>query len=1814
MYLKYTTVMGCVSFLKNWKSISNKLSLIAFAILATGMSSSANGQIAILNCPPDAVLECGQNVNDLSLTGTPVLDLLVGASANITHSDAIITSGDCATIIARTWTAELEELGGSLGSVTCTQIISVLDTQGPVISGIENGITVSCIDELPAFSDASASDVCSGETSVSAFQSSLGNEYTRCTLSTAFGPGADWALWLPTLAEDGETAGANFVFGSAGGVFEQYSDGTAHITGTLVNTLNPAQQFVANLWLKNRRNWTDWSSLGRDYKNDLNLACATNSHEGWDYYELADGFSTLTGAGELAGDILYLNHQPVNYYFGFQVGTGANNKNCNSGISGWFSYNGFLGSQAVSGNGDINCDSQCSPELTECPNRTTVTRLYRAIDACGRATVETQVIEVNDQIAPVFTNCPQDITIECNDDVPAVASNLTATDNCSGTVTVAFEGETESGSLCSRTITRTWSAEDACGNRSSCVQSIYILDTQAPVLIGLPSQEITAECDNIPAASTVTATDNCDESVTVSFNETTTQGECPGQYTITRTWSSMDDCENYSEFTQTISVEDTTAPVFDAYDVYISIECTEQPTIPTATDNCGIATVTEQSEVLNSGGCLGVLTVVYRATDDCGNYSEITQFISILDTTAPTLLNIPAETTVECNTVAMNESGEYFGQGDVTGTDNCGYDVVISYNEVVVPTNDDCDASYDIIRTWTATDYCENESSATQTVHVIDSTAPVLTIPADYTIECDQEVSFEAATATDNCSAYTISETVDTINGNCASNYTITRTFVATDACGNVSASLVQQIQVQDSTAPVFSEGQQSEYTYECGSEIPVIEPSASDNCASEISVTYSDSEAQGNSCSNLTTRTWTATDECNNSSVFVQYINVVDTTAPVIAGANTTERPCDDYAGNYVTASDICSEYTITYDDEFVSGGCAGNIIRTYTATDACGNASAPFIQIISLQDISAPSIVSQTQNFSVECDDEYSVTPPVFADNCDNELEITSDVASSTDEANCTTVVTYTWTAIDNCDNEVTATTVVTISDLTNPVFGPFETEITISCDEAIPALVIPTVTDNCDTDVDVSVSEDALPGNCPQEYTIYRVFRAIDNCGNQAVETQVINVVDETAPVFSEENTTQFTYECSSTIPVIEPVASDNCSEVITFNYTDSAVDGTSCNSQFVRTWFATDECGNTSTFAQTINLVDTTAPVITAEIQISLPCDQVAGIYATATDNCSEYTITYTDVYVSGSCAGTIIRSYVATDICGNESAPFTQFISLTDEVAPVAVVPFSTLSVSCDEELPSFNPEFTDNCSDDLQITFMTDSIVPGNCPASYTVIRRAMAMDECDNTAIATQTIVVTDSAAPIWEEQGSSFTYECGSEAPVVTPVANDNCSTISYSYTDGTTEIIECVSRFSRNWIATDACGNVSSVFSQLIQFEDTTEPVLSGCPSDEVLACDQTLPSPATVTVTDACDDNVTVDYQEFYFGDVPTPGSISDCDLMTPSHASGGNCGVAIAGNDIDWAMQLMGLPSMHRYYRVTEGDLVRFENSIVINATLVNVLDATSGFNVQVTFDGGYDWAAWSSLPFPTGFKADCGGEEENYESWLYYILQDGEGAELTGFGAYAGSLINLSHAPANNYFGFQYGNGANNYNGSDEAFGGWFSYNGLFQYGASNQPTTINGAGDFAFDLDCCPDYYVVRQWTASDCSGNTTSCTQTITYEGTTPATDGSVSGNGAITEATVEGKISDISVYPNPARSTATFTFKAAKSGKTTLEVIDLSGRKVADVYYGVVDAGSEYIVLFDTEVLATGIYMYRFTNGEEVQMKKLIVNKQT
>ena len=56
-----------------------------------------------------------------------------------------------------------------------------------------------------------------------------------------------------------------------------------------------------------------------------------------------------------------------------------------------------------------------------------------------------------------------------------------------------------------------------------------------------------------------------------------------------------------------------------------------------------------------------------------------------------------------------------------------------------------------LTRTWTATDDCGNATSASPSNYVVDTTAPVLTIPADYTAECSDEHPMDDASATDNC-------------------------------------------------------------------------------------------------------------------------------------------------------------------------------------------------------------------------------------------------------------------------------------------------------------------------------------------------------------------------------------------------------------------------------------------------------------------------------------------------------------------------------------------------------------------------------------------------------------------------------------------------------------------------------------------------------------------------------------------------------------------------------------------------------------------------------------------------------------------------------------------------------------------------------------------------------------------------------------------------------------------------------------------------------------------------------------------------------
>src|SRR5690606_34643434 len=102
-------------------------------------------------------------------------------------------------------------------------------------------------------------------------------------------------------------------------------------------------------------------------------------------------------------------------------------------------------------------------------------------------------------------------------------------------------------------------------------------------------------------------------------------------------------------------------------------------------------------------------------------------------------------------------------------------------------------------RKYRATDSCGNVAECTQTITVQDTTEPAITCPAPVTMQCAADVpppatdlaSFLAlgngADVSDNCDpAPTVIHVGDAIGTQtCANKYTITRTYRATDACGN---------------------------------------------------------------------------------------------------------------------------------------------------------------------------------------------------------------------------------------------------------------------------------------------------------------------------------------------------------------------------------------------------------------------------------------------------------------------------------------------------------------------------------------------------------------------------------------------------------------------------------------------------------------------------------------------------------------------------------------------------------------------------------------------------------------------------------------------------------------------------------------------------------------------------------------------------------------------------------------------------------------------------------------------------------------------
>ncbi|NNF35621.1 MAG: T9SS type B sorting domain-containing protein [Saprospiraceae bacterium] len=188
---------------------------------------------------------------------------------------------------------------------------------------------------------------------------------------------------------------------------------------------------------------------------------------------------------------------------------------------------------------------------------------FIVIDGCGNQSVTTSFFEVVDDVAPVFSEMPSDTVVGC--EALPLPNGVTAIDYCTSSPGLQYdeeiirEGTPDDCSYYNYTLIRTWEAEDACGNMSTHVQNVTIMDNQPPQFFLLDTVVIECNVLNEPNADFLPTNiiDNC-SSVTIN-NEDVQNGEgC--NYTIDRTYTFRDICGNISRGIQHIIVEDNTPP------------------------------------------------------------------------------------------------------------------------------------------------------------------------------------------------------------------------------------------------------------------------------------------------------------------------------------------------------------------------------------------------------------------------------------------------------------------------------------------------------------------------------------------------------------------------------------------------------------------------------------------------------------------------------------------------------------------------------------------------------------------------------------------------------------------------------------------------------------------------------------------------------------------------------------------------------------------------------------------------------------------------------------------------------------------------------------------------------------------------------------------------------------------------------------------------------------------------------------------------------------------------------------------------------
>ena len=378
---------------------------------------------------------------------------------------------------------------------------------------------------------------------------------------------------------------------------------------------------------------------------------------------------------------------------------------------------------------------------------------------------------------------------------------------------------------------------------------------------------------------------------------------------------------------------------------------------------------------------------------------------------------------------------------------------------------------YTFTRTWTATDACNNSTQHVITIVVKDETKPEFTtdpLPVNQTVSCLSEVRAKVKlNFTDNCNI-TSQETPDPVDsqtpptGACK-DYTFTRTWTATDACGN-STQHVITIVVNDEIAPSLTGGLPYGGTTGTNTCKPTESVAAggfsavdaiknyTDNCGGEVKATLTKTEVSGDNCNWTVKYTFDIADACDNK-VSSSYMNTGgDKTVPTLTGkpyagtsgtnaCKPTQAAADagfSTTNAIIGYTDNCGGSVIAeFTSAVVSGdNCQWSIVYSFVVKDACGNPSSTGSYTNTGGDNTPPSLTGTSytgQNLSacrptqIEANAAFDATNAKlgYTDNCTSASDLVAVFKKAeVSGTGCDWSVKYTFDIRDACNKIVTGT----------------------------------------------------------------------------------------------------------------------------------------------------------------------------------------------------------------------------------------------------------------------------------------------------------------------------------------------------------------------------------------------------------------------------------------------------------------------------------------------------------------------------------------------------------------------------------------------------------------------------------------------------------------------------------------------------------------------------------------------------------------------------------------------------------------------